>query len=377
MLTKSVFSLIVISTFSTAACAQSTVTLYGTIDASIMSQSNTGPAGTGGRQIAFVDGSDHPSIYGFKGQEDLGGGMSAGFKLEGGFNSDNGTHNSPGVYQNQIFGREAKVMLSSDWGTLGFGLQIDPGAIAAISTEPRGATYSFSHTDYYILTTLGNNTAGGGALQGGIFDGSAVTYTYSKNGLYVGLEYGFGGVAGSSSANSTEALGVSYHSGGLRLSASYSADNNVNPAIGGKSSQIGMAGLGYEAGDFALRAQYGEFKSAVGEYFVTGVPSASDIKSMGIGLDWKSGAANKVNMAYYDAKDVAAGFGGKTKEISVMDTYSFSASSQIYVQAVNVNAAANAGLSAAIGGAAYVPSGLTASAGVSTLYLGVGMQHSF
>ena len=39
--------------------------------------------------------------------------------------------------------------------------------------------------EYWILTTLDNNLAGGGALQGGVFDQNALTYTYIKNGLYV------------------------------------------------------------------------------------------------------------------------------------------------------------------------------------------------
>ena len=354
------------------------VTMYGIIDAGVMSQSKTGPTGAGGSVLSFVDGSNRPSIYGFRGTEDLGGGMSAGFKLEGGFNSGNGMHNSPGVYQNQIFGREAKVTLTSSWGTVGMGLQLDPAAVAAIATEPRGATYSFSHTDYLIMTTLGNNTAGGGALSGGIFDQNSVMYSYSQNGLYIGLEHGFGEVAGNNKANTSNALGAYYRTGPWMVSVSYVINQNINPVVGGKSSQVGIAGMSYVFGDCVMRAQYGEFKSAIGEEFVTGVASASDIHSLGLGLDWNTNKSNTVNFAYYNAKDEGAGFGGKTKEYSLMDTYSFSKRTKIYAQAVEVKADANAGLSAAIGGASYVASGgLTASAGTSTLYLGVGIQHAF
>ncbi len=154
---------------SGAAQAQNSVTLQGIIDAGFMSQSNSGTP-SGGRTTSFVDAQILPSIYGFKGTEDLGGGLTAGFNLEGGFNSGNGTHNSPGIYQTQMFAREAKLTLSGDWGMVAAGLQLDPAIIASVATEPRGLTNSFSMAEYWIAATAGNNAAGGGVLQGGIFD---------------------------------------------------------------------------------------------------------------------------------------------------------------------------------------------------------------
>lgn len=360
----------VLGAFASAAHAQSSVTVYGIIDASIMSQSNSGTP-SAGRTTSFVDAPILPSVYGFKGTEDLGDGLKAGFNLEGGFNAGNGTHNSPGVYQSQLFGREAKVTLGGEWGTVGAGLQVDPGIIASIATEPRGLTDSLSMLEYWIIATVGNNTAGGGALQGGIFDLNSLTYTYAKNGLYVGLEYGIGGVAGSTSSNSTQSIGVSYSHAGFIASGSYAKDTNVNPAVGGNSSLIDVFGLGYDFGSVAVRGQYGEFKSA----YVGGV-AVSDVKSWGVGLDWKTSVPNKVNISYYDAKDNGAPFGGKTTEIALLDIYSLSKRTQVYGQIASVKADANAGLSAVLGGlGAYVPSKSTA--GATTSYFGVGVQHSF
>ncbi|MBV8635773.1 MAG: porin [Burkholderiaceae bacterium] len=235
------------SLVSGAAQAQNSVTVYGILDAGIMSQSNSGTP-SAGRTTALVDAQVLPSIYGMKGTEDLGGGLMAGFNLEGGFNSGNGTHSSPGIYQTQMFGREAKVSLSGDWGKVAAGLQFDPAILASIATEPRGLTNSLSMLEYWIAATVGNNKAGGNALQGGIFDQNAITYTYTKSGLYFGAEYGFGGVAGSTSSNSTESVGVSYSVAGFIASAGYARDNNVNPAVGGSSSRIESLGLGYDIG---------------------------------------------------------------------------------------------------------------------------------
>ena len=108
---KSVITLVLAGFFAAgAAQAQSSVTMYGIIDAGLMTQSNSGTP-SAGRTTSFVDAQLLPSIYGFKGSEDLGGGLTAGFNLEGGFDSGNGTHNSPGVYQTQMFAREADVSL--------------------------------------------------------------------------------------------------------------------------------------------------------------------------------------------------------------------------------------------------------------------------
>ncbi len=359
---------------SGAASAQTSVTLYGIVDAGFMTQSNSGTP-SAGRTTSFVDAQLLPSIYGFKGTEDLGGGLTAGFNLEGGFNSGNGTHNSPGVYQTQTFAREADITLSGNWGTVAAGLQLDPAIIASVATEPRGLTNSFSMVEYWIAATAGNNAAGGGALQGGIFDQNALSYSYTGNGLYFGAEYGFGGVAGSATANTTESIGASYSVGGFLASAGYARDNNVNPAVGGSSSRIDNVGVGYDFGSgIAARLQYGEFKFN----YIGGSNAASDVKVWGIGADWHTSVANKINLSYYDARDQGANpaAGGSTTQLALLDIYALSKHTQLYGQVVQVDADKNAGASSVIGGVgAYTAA--KASAGNNTLYFGVGLQHAF
>jgi predicted porin len=385
ILKKTLCSVMVLGAFASVAHAQSSVTVYGIIDAGFVTQSNANAAGD--RVTSFQDGQILPSVYGFKGTEDLGGGLKAGFNLEGGFNSSNGQHNSPGVYQSQLFGREAKVTLGADWGTIGAGLQVDPGLIASIATEPRGMTDSFSHLEHWIGATI--NSGGGlggtsGSLTGGIFDVNSLTYTYAANGLYVGLEYGFGGVAGSTSAGSTESIGVSYSNGGFVVSGSYAKANTTDPtgATGG-GDQIEVIGVGYDfasAAPIAIRLQYGEFKSSLLNTLGGGGGTGNnnyfdDVKSWGFGIDWKPSAANKVNLAYYDAKDDGTAFGGKTTEWALLDTYSLSKRTDIYAQIVRVSVDSDAGQSAIIGGV-YASPNLFALSG-NTVYFGVGIQHKF
>ena len=379
ILKKTLCSLAILSAFAAgSAHAQSSVTLYGIIDAGFATQTNGNAAGD--RVTSFQDAQILPSIYGMKGSEDLGGGLKVGFNLEGGFNAGNGQHNSPGVYQSQIFGREAKVTLGGDWGTVGAGMQVDPALIASISTEPRGLTDSFSLLEYWIGATLFNGgglaATASGSLGGGIFDVNSLTYTYTGNGLYVGLEYGFGGIAGSNSAGQTESVGISYAHSGFLVSGSYAKSNTVDPTgVTGGASEITDFGLGYDFGNFALRAQYGEFKASFGIFGGQGSNYSNDVQSWGIGGDWKTSVSNKINVSYYDAKDKGAGFGGKTREIALLDIYALSKRTQVYAQVVNVNADATAGLSAMIGGVYGTPN-LLANAG-GTTYFGVGVQHSF
>jgi hypothetical protein len=205
-----------------------------------------------------------------------------------------------------------------------------------------------------------------------LFDVNSVTYTYAKNGLYVGLEYGLGGVAGSTSADTTESVGVSYNHSGFIVSGSYAKATSPNPALG-NTSVIDVFGLGYDFGEIALRGQYGQFKFAFG-----GAPDyTDDVKVWGLGVDWKTSIANKVNLAYYKAKDDGAGLGGSTTELALLDIYALSKHTQVYAQVASVKADANAGMSAGIGGV-YTPSGtLTSAAGATTTFFGVGMQHSF
>ena len=92
---------------STAAMAQSSVTLYGRVNTTVERQ-KVGDVSTTG---LF----NNSSRFGFKGTEDLGGGLKAGFQLESGFNSDTGAAAST------FFGRQSEVNLSGNFGMVRLG----------------------------------------------------------------------------------------------------------------------------------------------------------------------------------------------------------------------------------------------------------------
>lgn len=101
-----------------AACAQSNVTIYGVADAGFVRESG-GPAGSINR---ITSGVASGSRLGFKGKEALGGGVSAFFQLENGYNIDTGSAGQGGL----LFGRQALVGLSGAAGTLSAGRQYSP-----------------------------------------------------------------------------------------------------------------------------------------------------------------------------------------------------------------------------------------------------------
>ena len=93
---------------STAAFAQSSVTLYGRVNTTVERQEVGNVKTTG----LF----NNSSRFGFKGTEDLGGGLKAGFQLESGFNSDTGASDSRG-----FFARQSEVNLSGGFGAVRLG----------------------------------------------------------------------------------------------------------------------------------------------------------------------------------------------------------------------------------------------------------------
>src|ERR1700748_2322615 len=116
---KSLITLAVLGlgTAATAAQAQSSVTLYGLIDAGVTYVNSTKTANGGHSLIAEQDGATaglSGSRWGMRGNEDLGGGLAAIFVLESGFSYNNGTSGQGGA----LFGRQAFVGLSStQYGT--------------------------------------------------------------------------------------------------------------------------------------------------------------------------------------------------------------------------------------------------------------------
>jgi predicted porin len=105
---KCLVALATAGVFSGAATAQSAVNVYGIVDVGIR-YDNPKLAGAAST-LCIASGHQSGSRFGFRGSESLGGGLSAIFALEGGFNPDLGTSAQGGV----LFGRQAYAGLRSE-----------------------------------------------------------------------------------------------------------------------------------------------------------------------------------------------------------------------------------------------------------------------
>jgi predicted porin len=88
---------------ASSAHAQSSVTLYGLIDAGLMYTNNVASGTAHGPLWQATSGNVNGSRFGVRGAEDLGGGVKALFVLENGFNVQNGKLGQDG----RMFGRQA------------------------------------------------------------------------------------------------------------------------------------------------------------------------------------------------------------------------------------------------------------------------------
>ncbi|GGY59744.1 porin [Pseudoduganella albidiflava] len=154
-----------------AAHAQSNVTIYGIIDTAVAHVDNTNAAGDSVTKVASLTGS-FPSRIGFRGTEDLGGGLSAIFTLESGFGPDTGTMGQG----NRLFGRAANVGLKGKWGTLTLGRQVNMTYIAGLKADVLGPNlFAIGSIDPYLPNARSDNAIG----YLGNFDGIVAGATYS------------------------------------------------------------------------------------------------------------------------------------------------------------------------------------------------------
>src|SRR5450830_547499 len=110
------FASAVLCAFSGAAMAQSSVTLFGTMDLGVRHVDN------GDSSVTSV--SSHgasTSKIGFRGEEDLGGGWGAGFWLEAQVDPDTGLTGGSNGTGLAFFNRRSTVSLSGPWGEVRLG----------------------------------------------------------------------------------------------------------------------------------------------------------------------------------------------------------------------------------------------------------------
>lgn len=154
-----------------AASAQSKVEIFGVVDVGVTHLNGSGPSKTG-----LSTGGANISRLGFRGTEELGGGLRAGFWLEAGMDVDSGSGKASGG--GLSFNRRSTVSLSGDFGEVRLGRDDSATFLSTLIFDPFltngvGGTMGFT-----MLGIPGTGTATGGAP---IQISNAVSYFLPQN----------------------------------------------------------------------------------------------------------------------------------------------------------------------------------------------------
>lgn len=250
-----------------AASAQSSVTLFGIVDATVSYQRVSG----GQKNTVLTHSGYNSSRLGFRGTEDLGGGMSASFWLEGALSVDDGT---AGGFN---FKRRSTVSLAGNWGEVRLGRDYVPTFWNATVFDPFGTN------------GVGQNVAGKmkSANFVGLVDLSKADplYVRSNNMVEYFLPPNLGGVYGQLSYAFAEQI----------KPVTAPAKDDAGRYLGGR--------VGYASGPFNVAVAYGRTE---GQETVT----SPDVRDWNLGGQWDFGVAKA--MGYYDNSKYDAGALGST-----------------------------------------------------------------
>jgi predicted porin len=343
---KSLLALAVLASFASAASAQSSVTVYGLVDAGITAERGS----TDGSITKLATGVQQGSRLGFKGTEDLGNGLKANFQLESGFNLDTGTSAQGG----QLFGRQAFVGLSGNFGAVNLGRQYDLLFNALDEIDPFNTGLTGASTN---LMSPGN-----------VRTNNSITYsTPNIQGFTGNLLYGAGEKAGSSSQGRTIGASAGYANGPVMLAVAYNKLNSApvtDTADAIADLKLILVGGTYDFGPVKLHAIYESEKSDI---------SATDFRDYMIGVSAPIGAGTLM-ASYIDKNDrTSQKLGGK--QMAIGYSHPVSKRTSFYTSYGYIDNDTNG--KNTVGDASNGGSGDKQRVGASSAALTVGMRHKF
>lgn len=374
---KSLIFVAVAASFASVAHAQSSVTLYGLVDANLTYTSNV----AGNAKYAAGSGGINQSMFGLRGSEDLGGGLKAIFKLESGFNVTNGKLANNGG----MFNRQAYVGLSSGFGTVSLGRQYDA---MQDYLAPLTATGSWGGTYFAHPFNSDNLQTGGGYAVNNSIKYQSADYA----GFTFGGTYGFSNQAGAFANNREYSAGASYQFEGLRIGGAYAQQNS--PGVGNNGASDGSFFTGMNGGngsfrqrEFGAGASYAFGPANVGLAWTQSRIDNSAVASQSLRLNnYEVNARYNLNsmfglgLAYTFTDGKVYGLGGKVgsdkvrfHQVGVQADYSLSRRTDIYAQGVYQRAAGDSAIASIYNGdSSQLPSS-SKNQGVAS----VGVRHRF
>jgi len=309
---KKLLTVAVASALAVPVVAFAEVTVYGTIDPGLHSQSKifTAPAQTGSR-LSMDSGQRTTDRWGIKGSEDLGGGLMASFTLEGAYNSDTGSGPNATGSSAGIFGRKSIVGLSKG------GNSVTLGHDYTANFKSQGIYDPMSYTYTGITPSAVTNVAGtrnSNMIEGG--------FRFGTGGVLV--EYAMGEVAGQNSWGTRTGFMGDFAFGPVTLTGAYSSMKDSTS--GTTTTKTTNFGGKYGMGAFTFRAGFSDQKTSGGAVDLTQ-------PLMMFGVQYNMSPTLSGRFGYYSGKFKSAGVEvGTSKTTIVALDYSLSKQTTAYVE---------------------------------------------
>jgi len=261
-------SLVALATLAVAglASAQSSVTLFGVLDAGV-SYYDTKATNANGNSVKQSQWAQTTSGYntsrlGFRGTEDLGGGLAASFWLESGLANDTGAAGGGGT---QLFNRRSTVSLSGNFGEVRIGRDYTPTFWNDTTFDPFGTSGSGTN----LITSAHPSDVKLGGDGNYVRSSNTVGYFLPTNlgGFYGQAQYGFAeNVKQLNQHASTAGRYVGgrfgYANGPLDVAVAY-GQSNLTDVVGTSNSNLKTANLGasYDFDVIKAFAEYSQVKT--------------------------------------------------------------------------------------------------------------------
>lgn len=324
--------------------AQSSVSIYGIVDTGIQSYNN----GTD-KFTRSINGGLNTSRLGFRGTEDLGGGLKINFALEGQLNPSEGSVGSTTVVANEIFNREAWVGISGGFG--------------AVRIGKTDVTYAQDiESGVSQAGNLALRPTNGTAIELGGDQKNVVRYiTPTMYGLTVEVGHASGNNVGATAEAQASQTGASvkYELGKLKLFAGFQKNDATSSVA---QRDFTAYGASYDFGFISTGVSYAQGDaSANGDQ-----KSTATVASVRMPLS--NGYA--IHGVYAEAKDGAQASAGNGKGYTLAVTKTLSKRTTLYAAYTDVDNETNSKM-------AMTGTTAPATAGLETKGILAGISHSF
>ena len=344
---KSLLALAALTAFAGAASAQSSVTLFGIVDAGVARLSAGGKSVTGMTNSGY-----NSSRLGFRGVEDLGGGLQAGFWIEGQLTNDDG--NAAGMN----WQRRSTVSLMGGFGEIRLGRDYTTHFWNTTVYDPFGTNGVGSAKTFAMLGAANAN------VSTAVRSNNAISYfTPNLGGFSAQLQYAFGEqVSGGVKTNNFMGFRLGYAAGPISVHGAYGKTEGATDAVDHKAMNFGGS---FDMGFLKASLMVAQEKNGAGLKTIAIEPGI--MVPVGAGVIRASFARHdqKGGTAAWNDNDwdkIAVGYlHNLSKRTTVYATYA-----RIANDGTQTKTVANNGLG-----------GVTASPGGNSSGIGFGVRHAF